>query len=860
MSPNDVIDPQLLLRFAWRTAATLPADPLEPAPPVAPAALVEAPAHAESEEHEADPEMCADLARRVGRVWAMTPRARQRAATYQLLARLEPTRVGFMRLADHPLAAVRLWRLGVRHARALSVLGKAVLRRMPIVVGEPQVVDFLVEVVESGDDELARTLAQTEVISIVGRRFPALGARLAHVLEHGETWAARELAARWVVRVDHRGAVEPLRRAIRRPLLRLRACALEALLHLSPPPITAEDVQWLLDDAVKHPLPRAAGAEALDLRTRYEAALLEAVKVCPPPEGWRPLTVLADGGGEPMGFMHTELSRAWAITALAAGWPERVVARVDLALADSTAYRRVEEIEAAGLLPDALARPRLLEGAAFADPEVAERARDLWFQRFGEACPVSPLAGVPVALLDGPPSDALVARLTVLRGASAEAAGKVLDAAFAEAPSREALAFLLYSLRDLGDAHCASEVVPQHPSWGRMGMRRAEETRWAAALVTRFGTPGFDGLVALAERQVRAGVNEGWLGALALLAEKDALDEAQRDRLRDFAAGALMEAEEAPVWAVFASLRAVGAPASIVERLWSIALQPAAADPDPDSEPEDGPPLTVRGALNVLEDTTTVPGIDARLLQEAEAAAARGAWALVGELARSGAKRKTPGLLPLLERTLRAGELDPAALVAAERCVQAGYDAGHFGSKWFTTMLGRTSSPLFAAVAAAVPSGAPPGVVAALRRALDARSREGATAAEAATALVTIEQMATDHPRLDGILERAPEAQRERLACLLLAEGAPLAPLRRHLASLLLSRDEERAQNVFTGVEMCHQSEGRWEMLESVLEGGPTAGVREYIEHHLGAPSEAETYWRELGEEDEEEAIPGARG
>ncbi len=533
MSDKDVIDPDLRLRFAWRTAATLGDDPLAPPPP---GAAPPAGATAEAEPTESTAEACAHLARKVARIWQMTPRRRQAAAVHRLLGNLECTVVGWMGMGKHPVEVMRLWRLGVRHARVLGKGDRRILWRMPIVVGAPEAVDFLVEVVES-DDPIARVLDEMDVVKAVARARPALGARLAGVVEHGKTWAARERAVRWLVRADRTGAVEVLRRAIRKPLVRLRACALAALMEACPTAIAAEDVAWLLEDALHHPLPRGTGEGEQEARARYEKALLGALKACPPPEGWRAVEALMHRGLLHQGLLVDMLGPAWAIAALAAGWPERALPHIDASLATPAEPqgRRVASVEATAQLPEALARPRLLEAAALPDHEAAELAKQRWFERFGEACPVSPLAGVRVALLDGPPSDALLARLTVLRGASAEAAGAILGAALAEAPSREALVLLLFSLLHLGSAHEESGLEG-FSDLSYVLRRMGGLDVWAKALLRRFGAPAFDGILALAAREARAGGRRGWLDHLPSLARTGVFDEAQRDRLRHFAA------------------------------------------------------------------------------------------------------------------------------------------------------------------------------------------------------------------------------------------------------------------------------------------------------------------------------------
>lgn len=238
-----------------RLADRGPDDPLAPRPPLVEPPAADAPGLDEegSEVRESSAEACYELARRVARIWEMTPRAKQAGAMHRLLARLEPTGVGFTGMGEHPVEVMRLWRLGMKHARVLGKGSRRILWSMPIALDVPEAVDLLVDVVESEEDELAGLLEEGEVLERVARWHPMLGARLVGVVERGRTWTARRRAMRCAARVDRPAAVEALRRALRAPLVRLRACALEALRRMRPTGLVAEDVRWLLDDALKHP-------------------------------------------------------------------------------------------------------------------------------------------------------------------------------------------------------------------------------------------------------------------------------------------------------------------------------------------------------------------------------------------------------------------------------------------------------------------------------------------------------------------------------------------------------------------------------------------------------------------------------
>ena len=89
--------------------------------------------------------------------------------------------------------------------------------------------------------------------------------------------------------------------------------------------------------------------------------------------------------------------------------------------------------------------------------------------------------------------------------------------------------------------------------------------------------------------------------------------------------------------------------------------------------------------------------------------------------------------------------------------------------------------------------------------------------AEAAEALVIASKMAPDDPRLDGILERACTAARVELIDTLLGEGGSLASMRRHVAPLLLSRDEKLAEEALGPILNTPELPGAGDLLTSVL-------------------------------------------
>jgi hypothetical protein len=845
MSGSDVLDRNLYLQFAWRTAATLSSeDAASPSAPALEASLVEeAPKSGPGEDEEGvprevAPDVCEKLARQVEFIWRMTSRVRQAAATHLLLSRYAPALAGFSGMEKHPRASVRLWRLGVRHARKLGVEGRRILCRMPILVHEPEVVDLLVELVGSEDRELLEAIGETDAIELVGRRFPALGARLGEVFEHGGTWAARESAMRWMLRAGRSAAAESLRRALRRPLLRLRRMALEQLSAMEPSPLTVEDVDFLLRDALVHPLPSMASAEVRRDGEAYAEALLEAVRRTPPPEGWRAVEALAkrriDGVHD---LLPAGLGRDWALVALAAGWPQKALQDVDRALAGNRWPKRAG-LEALRYLPDELARPRLREAATLPHPRESDHAKTIWQERYGEACVVGPLEGVPVELLDGPPSEALIAQIAALRATtSGQAVKELAAAALAAAPAREALVLLAYGLRSFTRAYAQ----------GRLTMLPPRTDHWARTILGAFGAAGFDALLTLAAREAPAGhPSDGWLAGLSICATSGTLSPEQQLRLRTLAADLVLGPETGD---------AQVPSDAVLERAGASVVDPPSADfdeADLDEEEEDAPSEPT--AWLVLEGLRQSPEIERWMLDKADEALAAQRWAAVGEILNSGLHPRSKGLHPVARRLLDAAERDPAALQGLVRCQHMLRKSGFLDLRWLIRTLARPSSPLFRVAAEVVNVRDPHLCFAALEAALDAPDRGGEPAAWAAHALLTLGRLPPDDPRLDGILSRAPAPLRLKLIAMLLDEGAELPLLAPHLRAAMLTKSAPEGREALLLLTNGRSLRGAWELLESVLASGPIEEVRRAILRHMGEPSEEEVYWRELGEEDEDGA------
>jgi len=858
MSHRDVLDKEMARRFAWRAPTPGELDELGKAEPEKEPAPAQAAPAKPSEEEVTDAErerweqaarQCAELAEQVERVWQMTPRARQEAAAGSLLERAEALGLYIVGMRDHPLAMIRLWRLVVRHYEKMPSRNRRsavhTLSFAPVSPTHRELVDLLVEAAETGDGWLTFLLERGPAGDEAGRKLPELGGRLARILDEGKTWGARETAARWLQLGDVREGIGALRRALRQPHARLRWTALEVLLEEAPAALTAEDVQWLLEDAVKHPLPRGYGSRSYETADGYSGVLVTAVAKVVPPEGHRPLEAIADGEGVYVRKERAGLDEGWALRALAAGYPERALTRIDRELFGTRMWRRRDAVEAAGLLPPELARPRLLEAASGPGPRSADRAKEIWFERFGGECPVDPLAGVQVALLSAPPSEQLLDRLNVLRRASDEAHGAMLEVLLAEAPEdpagglsaqqREALALLLFSLREMNLLH------------KRPDLPRSEDA-WAELLFRRFGPPALEGLATIAERAALVGVDHGWLAALASLARKGVLPADFVARLRAIARDALLS----PAWegatAPLIVLSNVGPPPDLLDRLWEIVM---------DRDERRGSarwryPYSIRWAADSLVAMKDAPALDARLAAEGPEALRARSYVALDRIVDIGCRRGLPEIFALAARCLAAVDEDPESAETAARCAYALVAGKRLEEAWKLDALGRPESLQFQIASYLVRQDRSPAVIGALEQALTSPARGGAAAAEAADALVWMKVLGIDDPRLDAILERAPERARASLGGGLLLIGAPLAPLRRHYAGMLRSADDSTAERAFEDLYV-KQPEGIWELLAEVLAEGPNPAIRESIEYRLGKPSEAELYWRDPGDDEEED-------
>ncbi|MFT3769406.1 MAG: hypothetical protein QM820_28545 [Minicystis sp.] len=487
--------------------------------------------------------------------------------------------------------------------------------------------------------------------------------------------------------------------------------------------------------------------------------------------------------------------------------------------------------------------------AADAEHAHAEKAKTIWFDRFGHTCPVELLAGVPVELLVGPPSERFLAQLTVLRGASGPARNTMVDVLLAEAPERasppdeltagqrEALALLLYTLRNAGRLY-------KHPT------RSHGEDEWAKLLYARFGSPAIDGLLTIAEPAAILGVDHGWLPAVSQLVRAGAFSEAQRERLRGIARAAFLSPHWDGATAPLLALLHAGPPLDLADRLLAIATAPDQGEDDPHG-------YARIWAADTLVAMAEAPTFDAEVTSLASEALAARDWARFARLIRIAAERGSPPAVALAERAVDAYDGDLAAFDAMLTAGHVLVKRGHIDEAWLAARLRDPEAPLFSLAAALVPRPAPPALVTALFAALDSPARDHTSAAEAAEALIRHKALEPTDPRVLPLIDRAPEPARAGLVEMLLLREVPVASYRRHLVDLLLSTDATLAADIAESAYLEDSPDIR-EVFEEVLLRGPSARVKETIEITLGKEGEAARYWQDGVDEEEDGEVDAA--
>jgi hypothetical protein len=772
MASNDELDRSRAGRFAWRI--TMPElaeeerakgdEPLDDD-------LVGAEDHEEKDGGGLDDdwrvkarEACGLLADGVARVWAMADLARQAEATAELVRRAAEIGLGAVGMQDHPLESIRLLRLVARHRDRLPPDAVEASRAAApwLDFSHPEVAELVLDQARAGDRsmELSMMLAfgsgdDREAMP----QPPSFGARLGEIIDGGSTWSARTCAIRAVRYADGAAFVPALLRALRVPHAVTRWIALNALERSFPGAVREEDVLFLLEDAVLHPLPTSLdGLEDVSRALAYYPDLVgKAAARVRPCGGARPLERIIAHECPDQG-LRWSLDASWALDVLALAYPDRAEVLIDHHLTDSFTRARASAARAAGSLPPERARPRLLRAAGDGAPDVSEPAREHWIRLFGASCPEDELS--PFAhLLDAAPSDRLRARVLGLRG-PAEARHKLASVLLAEAPDLEALVALLIALSDR-DAFSSVKLagVPD------------DCKGWITAIVAGFGSRGIDGLCALAARH-ESEVSFGWFQDLADMLDKHALSDDDLAKLRAVAVARVASRAFGASSAALGILIKVGSPPELYHRLWELVWDTNESW------------IIAYKASSVLARWADPARLEADVLGAMRAGLAAGDHEKVLRAAEVGLQKPMTDAIPLAReafdalttRTHLDEPLTQALCFRAQELVRA----GGLPAGWLYEALASLETCRFTVAAELVPHDialekAPPEAKTRLLRALDSNARNGVAAAEAAVALLKADAIGVRNPRLVAVFARAPHPVRAALLGEFLFRAVPLA-------------------------------------------------------------------------------------
>jgi hypothetical protein len=752
---------------------------------------------------------CRPVAVAAAEAWDEQDDEKRFQSVKRLLARSHRLGVEIVGMQEWPVESVRLLRLLVRHAprmtRRQRERAAGVASLMPL--DHPETAELLVEIGRAGDPEMADALfADDEWTPEVGDE-DALVARLADVVDDGPTHASRSVAIELISRFTARDpAVAALRRALHLPSFSVRARALQALATAPAPVLAPDDLVQVLRDLVTHAPPDPFGGEEREEDERIFAdAVLAALAQVQPDSAGEALLDWIDAEHDALW-----LDAGWATEALAVGFPETGAVMADHWLRCAHAHDRMKALSALERLPNELAEPRLRLAAADPAASVREVARRQWLERYGQALTVPFEDLVGGRLLKGPPSDRFVAGLAVMHGRVADARRAMARALLAEAPDREALVLLLQLV---GDDAESSE--PQSP--GR-------EEGWAATLVERFGAVGVEGLCALAARFPEP-ESFAWTRRLGDLVEGGVIAREHAAPLRELAARHVLSEEAGQIDDSLRLLALVGAPAELLDRVMALALD------------DDLGSWEARKLIVSWPDRSS----DTRLTSDMALALAEHDWARLENAAWMALGRGAAAARVIAARVLEVVEKDEEAIGAAVACARGLRELGAIDDAWARAALASPGSPLFVAVARTWRGC--PSVRAQLEAALGSPARNGASAAEAAIALLASEPPWSPRDRrLSLVLASAPPAERAELLSVMCVRGATFAAVAPYLEPLLTSADPyvtERMQGVVAWLK----SPKLESLLRQALPRVVDAELRAEIAERLGeVPA---SYWAE---------------
>jgi hypothetical protein len=753
--------------------------------------------------------LCRSLAAGIGEAWEMREDEASARATKRLLARADRLGVEIVGMDSMPTEAIRLLRLFVRHGPKMSrrQRDRAAAVAMLLPLDHAEMADLIVEIARGGDRTLAAAILADDEWTPSLSVSDGLAARLADVVDAGPTHACRAVAIDLLARVEPRDAAAPaLRRALRLPSFGVRARALHALATARRCAVLADDLVGVLRDLVAHPPPGVLRDEEREEEERMLAdAVLTALGHVRPAEAEEMLLDLIDADHDTVW-----LDEAWATEALAVAFPDTAAVMVDHWLKCTRAHERGRALGAIERLPNDLAEPRLRRAAS--DPAFAIRdvARRQWLDRYGKVYGVRVEDLPGAALLTAPPSETFLARLGVMHGRLRDARRTMARALLAEAPGREALVLLLQLVGDDADS--------SEPSFG------ARDEGWAVTLVERFGPDAVEGLCMLAAR-----FNEpesfGWMRRLGDLVERGIIAREHAVAVRALAAAHVASEDAGRLDDSLRILARLGAPPELLERVIEVALDDDFGSPE------------ARSLICSWPDR----GIDTRLTSAMAMALAERDWTRLRHAAGMALERGSPAARVIAQHVLDVAERDADALDAAVECARRLRVAGLIDDSWAFGALAKPESPIFAVVARVWR--AEGSVRTALDRALGSPARQGASAAQAAIALLHGEPgLSPRDRRLPPILAAAAPVERAELVYAMCVHGAPLAIAAQHLHELMVSPDPE-VTRALVGIAAWLKSPKGRALLRDVLPQVVDFELRADIEEALGTGPAP--YWAE---------------
>ncbi len=797
------------------------------------------------------------------KAWSLSRSADSDAAelTERLIA--QATESPFLMTAlsvAHPLQTVRLLRLALRYYQTLgeSAHSQMLALCLPAHLTHPETTELLIEVAQAGDQDFGHWLGfplsadshdddQPEPMTFL--EYFHLTPRLCEIIDSEKaSWESRELATEWLLLSCTIAALPTLRRALRVPHLGVRWRALAVLLYsFTPCELSMADLQFLIADLFVHPPPMMRGTLALTRKglTDYPDSLTQAIARLCPPDAVESLLRIVRAEDTPRDLYRGSCSDRWALSALAAAYPEQALGHIDSYLQRSSSHSRYHAIDAVVRLPEPLARPRLFRAAMDGAPLVADSARRAWEQLYGvpfdpgSGLSADPVAGVrmelgPLAdLLQEAPSELLPSRLAILRSDSEQARQAMIEVLLREAPNQESLALIVFAMAD--DMLLFRRHRKRLP---------ADFQKLCFVIYRRFGEQGLRALCELADRYP-APDGAGGLQPLFALAHSSVLRKRDAGPLRELAVRRLLTGNSDAGRTALMILAKIGAPDSLRPRLIELLL----------SEDRNALDLFAASVLALRPHDRV---LETELRERIEAAYQAQDWHLLRRLCYALPKRAGWALqlaTSLLARWSAMGSATPrncntpemAWQGSVEHCVDLLNQSRKLPPDWLDSALAAPSQRAFLVATQLVRTEADltPARRASLRSALTATDHGGAAALETAVTLLRLgQETEIDDPRLLQLLRGAQGEWRARLLGMMLYRQPFTVALRPFLGQCLCTDDAQEAESIAhdlrTLIEQGHQ-----DLLTEFLPQIRIESLAEELRYQLEPDSESSEYWQD---------------